>query len=218
MINLNSLIKYKEIESLSYDTVYTEQPVADIVDFDWRNILDSPPSNTSKTTMSEIHLVSNSSINRTQREVDQVLLFDNLFNQDKKSPFVDLSAEYRIEYPYEKIMLFYSIITPIKFNIKGLFNRPRPAQLAEYYNIPIDVMVTDTHHSASYPSGHTVYSSLIAHIIEYYYPTVNKQKLDSLVKDTGKARILQGVHYPSDNIASIKLTKFLFNKLKKRIL
>jgi hypothetical protein len=90
--------------------------------------------------------------------------------------------------------------------------------LAKYYDLNIDVIVTDTHHTAAYPSGHTVYSSLVAHIIEYYYPTVNKQKLDSLVKDTGKARILQGVHYPSDNLASIKLTKFLFNKLKERIL
>ena len=116
-----------------------------------------------------------------------------------------------------KILEFYNIIEPILMNVKFLWNRPRPAQLAKYYDLNIDVLVTDTHHTASYPSGHTVYSSLVSHIIEYYYPAIDKKKLYSLVKDTAKARILQGVHYPSDNDASIKLTKFLFYKLKDKI-
>jgi hypothetical protein len=47
---------------------------------------------------------------------------------------------------------------------------------------------------------------------------VDEKKLDVLVKNTAKARVLQGVHYPSDNNASIKLTKLLFNKLKDKIL
>jgi hypothetical protein len=214
MINLNSLIKYKEIESLSYDTVYTEQPVADIVDFDWKKILEAPPSNISKDTFLELQLVSRSTLNRTLEDTKLVKIID----QDPDSLFIDLLKQYNLEYPNSQILEFYNIIKPILFNVKSLWNRPRPAQLAKYYDLNIDVIVTDTHHTAAYPSGHTVYSSLVAHIIEYYYPTVDKQKLDSLVKDTGKARILQGVHYPSDNLASIKLTKFLFNKLKKRIL
>jgi hypothetical protein len=214
MINLNSLIKYKEIESLSYDTVYTEQPVANIVDFDWKKILEAPPSNISKDTFLELQLVSRSTLNRTLEDTKLVEIID----QDPDSIFIDLLKQYNLEYPTSQISAFYNIIKPILFNVKSLWNRPRPAQLAKYYDLNIDVIVTDTHHTAAYPSGHTVYSSLVAHIIEDYYPTIDKQKLDSLVKDTGKARILQGVHYPSDNVASIKLTKFLFNKLKKRIL
>lgn len=214
MINLNSLIKYKEIESLGYGTVYIEQPVADIVDFDWKKILEAPPSNISKETFLELQLVSQSTLNRTLEETKLVEIID----QDPDRLFIELVNQYDLKYPSNKISEFYNVIEPILMNIKFLWNRPRPAQLAKYYDLNIDVIVTDTHHTAAYPSGHTVYSSLVAHIIEYYYPTVNKQKLHSLVKDTEKARILQGVHYPSDNLASIKLTKFLFNKLKKRIL
>lgn len=214
MINLNSLIKYKEIESLGYDTVLIEQPVADIVDFDWKKILEAPPSNVSKETFLELQLVSRSTLNRTLEDTKLVKIID----QDPDSFFIELLKQYGLEYPYPKILEFYNVIEPILINIKFLWNRPRPAQLAKYYDLNIDVIVTDTHHTAAYPSGHTVYSSLVSHIIEYYYPIVDKKKLDSLVQDTGKARILQGVHYPSDNLASIKLTKFLFNKLKKRIL
>ena len=214
MINLNSLIKYKEIESLSYDTVYTEQPVPDIVDFDWKNILEKPPSNISKKTFLELQIVSQSTLTRDDKDIQLVQRMD----QDPDSFFIELLKQYDLEYPHAQILEFYNIIKPILFNTKSLWNRPRPAQLAKYYDLNIDVIVTDTHHTASYPSGHTVYSSLVSHIIKHNYPEVDQKKLDSLVKDTGKARILQGVHYPSDNDASIKLTKFLFYKLKDKIL
>lgn len=214
MINLNSLIKYKEIESLGYDTVYIEQPVPDIVDFNWKKILEAPPSNISKETLLELQVVSRSTLNRNNKDIELVERID----QDPDSFFIELLNQYNLEYPYPRILEFYRIIKPIILNIKSLWNRPRPAQLAKYYNIDINVIVTDTHHTAAYPSGHTVYSSLVSHIINHHYPEVDKKKLDALVKNTAKARVLQGVHYPSDNDASIKLTKFLFNKLKDQIL
>ena len=218
MINLNFLLKYETIENLGYSTEYIEKPVADIVDFDWKNILKPPSSNTSKKTMSEIYIVFNATINRSKKDIEQVMLFDKLFDQDSKSPFISLSKQYNIEYPYEKILLFYNIIRPIIFNIKSLFNRPRPAELAKYYDIPINVIVTDTHHSAAYPSGHTVYSSMIAKILKYYNPKIDQKKLDKIVTDTAQARVLQGVHFPSDNKASLLLTEVLFDKLKDKIL
>lgn len=214
MINLNSLIKYSEIENLGYDTVYAEKPIARIVDFDWKNILGPPPSNTSKQTLKELELVSKSTLNRSKRDTDLVHRID----QDPDSYFLDLIKEYKVEYPVNSIKEFYAIVKPILFNVKGIWNRPRPAQLAKYYDIPIEVIVTDTHHTASYPSGHTVYSSLIAMILKHHYPIIDQRKLDILVGNTAKARVLQGVHFPSDNQASIQLTKVLFNKLKDKIL
>lgn len=214
MINLNSLLKYGEIEKLGYDTVYLEKPVADIVDFDWKNILPSPPSNTSKQTLAELGVVSKATLNRSKKDIELVHKID----QDPESYFIDLAKEYDVEYPINSFKEFYRVIKPILLNVKGIWNRPRPAQLAKYYNIPIEVIVTDTHHTASYPSGHTVYSSLIAMILKHYYPTIDQRKLDILVDNTAKARVLQGVHFPSDNKASIQLTKVLFNKLKDKIL
>jgi len=214
MINLNSLLKFEEIESLGYYTGYSYLPVADIVDFDWKNILAAPPNNSSKTTISELELISRSTLNRTKEDIKLVTTIDG----DPDSYFIDLLKEYKLEYPFETIKEFYNIVKPIILNVKGLWNRPRPAQLAKYYNIPIDVIETDTHHTGAYPSGHTVYSSLVARILKHHYPVLDQRKLDILVNNTAKARVLQGVHYPSDNKASILLTKFLFDKLKDKVL
>lgn len=214
MIDLNSLLKFEEIENLGYYTEFSYLPVPDIVDFEWRNILEPPPANTSKQTLNELQLVSRSTLNRNNVDTNLVQKIDS----DLDSYFIGLVDEYSVDYPFNSIKEFYSIIRPIMINLKGLWNRPRPSQLAEYYNITIDVMVTDTHHTGSYPSGHTVYSSLVSHILKHHYPNIDQRKLDILVKNTAKARVLQGVHYPSDNQASLKLTKFLFDKLKDKIL
>lgn len=214
MINLNSLLKFEEIESLGYYTGYSYLTIPDIIDFDWKNILAAPPNNSSKTTISELELISRSTLNRSKEDIKLVRGIDG----DPDSYFIDLVNEYKLKYPFESIKEFYQIIKPILMNVKGLWNRPRPYQLAKYYNIPIDVIETDTHHTASYPSGHTVYSSLVANILKHHYPEIDKRKLDILVSNTAKARVLQGVHYPSDNKASLELTTFLFNKLKDKIL
>lgn len=214
MINLNSLFKYSEIENLGYYTGYSYLPVADIIDFEWQDILSPPPSNTSKNTLNELEIVSKFTLNREKKDTELVKKID----QDLDYDFIQLTNEYNVDYPIEVIKQFYDIIKPILLNLKGLWNRPRPAQLAKYYNIPIDVIVTDTHHTASYPSGHTVYSSLVAKVLQHHYAIIDPRKLDILVNNTAKARVLQGVHFPSDNKASLELTKFLFNRLKDKIL
>jgi hypothetical protein len=214
MINLNYLLQYKEIETLGYYTAYSHLPVSDIVDFNWKNILAAPPSNTSKTTIDELNKISISSRNRSNTELELVKTIDA--NPDLY--FMELCKEYSVEYPIDSIKEFYNIIKPILLNIKGLWNRPRPAQLGKYFNIPINVYVTDTHHTASYPSGHTVYSSLVSKVLKYYYNKIDQKKLDILVYNTAKARVLQGVHFPSDNKASYLLTEVLFDKLKDKIL
>jgi hypothetical protein len=214
MINLNYLLQYKEIENLGYYTGYSFLPIPDSVDFDWKNILAAPPSNTSKTTIGELNKISIASRHRSQTELELVKNIDE--NPDLY--FIELCGQYGVEYPIDSIQEFYAIIKPILLNIKGLWNRPRPAQLAKYFDIPIDVYVTDTHHTASYPSGHTVYSSLIAKILKHHYHKIDQKKLDILVDNTAKARVLQGVHFFSDNKASLLLTEVLFDKLKDKIL
>ena len=214
MINLNALIAYKQLESLTYDTVLLEQPVPDIVDFDWKKILLPHPSNTDNTTIKELNIISKKTQNRTRQDVEKIHIID----QDLDYYFIELLKSYNIKYPQKIIDDFYSIIRPILLNIKMIHNRPRPAQLAPFYNIDINVIVTDTHHTASYPSGHTVYSSLVSNILKDMYPKISKKLLDNIVDDTADARVSQGVHFPSDNNASVKLVQYMYNKLKEKIL
>lgn len=208
-MNLSLVLKYDKIESLTYDSVFSEQPVADIIDFDYTKILPPPLKNTDKDTIKELMLLSRETQNRSEQDIKILLQIDH----DVDPIFANLLAQYDLEYPEAYIKNFYSIIKPVLKNIKGFWNRPRPKQLADLLSIDIDVIVTDTHHSASYPSGHTVYSSLVASIIKDLYPEINHNKLDTIVNDTAKARVMQGVHYPSDNKASLIFTKFVFDKL-----
>lgn len=212
MNNLNPLYK-NEIDSLKYDTVYLEKPVSDLVDFDWKKILKSPPLNSSKETLKELDFVSKSTLNRNQKDIELVLNVD----VDMETPYILLLKKYNLKYPQNYINLFYDIVRPLLLNTKSYWNRARPNQLAKYLNIPLNVIVTDTHHTASYPSGHVVYSSLVAKILKNLYPQIEQQELDNIVYQTSKARVIQGVHYPSDNEASLVFTKFVFDKLNPKL-
>jgi hypothetical protein len=208
------LILHKDkIDSIGYDTVYLEKPMSNLIDFDWKKILKSPALNSSKETLKELSIVSTATKNRTSKDIELVHNVD----VDMDTPYILLLKRYNLSYPQNYINLFYDIVRPIVLNIKNYWNRARPKQLAELYNIDIDVILTDTHHTAAYPSGHTVYSSLVAHILKDIYPQINRKELDHIVNETAKARVLQGVHYPSDNQASLVFSKFVFDNLHPKL-
>lgn len=210
---LNTLLLYDKIESLRFSDAVVEYPVYDILNYDWKNILQPPPKNTSKTTLKELKVISAKTLSRSNTDIAIV----NLIDQDIDAVFKDLLSKYNIEYPQKYIDLFYTISRPILKNIKGFWNRPRPYQLAEFYDIEIDVIYTETHHTASYPSGHTVYSKLIALILTDLYPIIPQSKLNKIVDVTANARIMQGVHYPSDNNASLILANSIYKKLQPKL-
>lgn len=212
-MNLLNYLKKDKIEELGYDTIYLEKPTPSIIDFDWRKILSPPPKNISRSTFKELELIAGITKKRSKKQIDFIYGID----QDLDSSFIKLLDKYNLEYPQKFIDLFYSIIRPVLLNTKGYWNRPRPYQLAKLYNIEIDVIYTDTHHTASYPSGHTVYSNLVANILKDYYPQLNKTKLTNIVLETAEARVLQGIHYPSDNKASITFSNFLFKYLNPKL-
>lgn len=213
-MNLNKYLRNKDLQDLKFDSVYTEQPISDIVQINWKNILDPPPSNDSTLAYKELVFVAKKTLNRSQRDVE----FVHKIDQDIDSQFIDLLKEYKIEYPTKIIDEMYAIIKPILMNVKNLYNRARPSQLAKFFGIEIDTIITDTIHTASYPSGHTVYASMVSSIIQKMIPSIPKQKLNDLVDQTALARILQGVHYPSDNAASIKFTNILFKRLYPKLI
>lgn len=212
MDNPNPLYK-NEIDSLAYDTVYLEEPASNLIDFDWKKILKSPPLNSSRETLKELNFVSKGTLNRTYKDIELIHNVD----KDIDTPYILLLKKYNLEYPQNYINLFYDIVHPVLLNTKSYWNRARPNQLAKYLNVPLNVIATDTHHTASYPSGHVVYSNLAANIIKDLYPQIQIRELDFIVNETARARVLQGVHYPSDNKASLVFSNYIFNKLRKTL-
>lgn len=207
------IINKVKIDSLGYDVAYKEKPLSNIIDFDWKKILDPPPKNTDGITEQELILISKETQKRNKKDIELIHNVD----QDLDKSFILLLDQYNLEYPQQYINLFYKIVKPIVFNVKSFWNRPRPSQLAKFYNLNIDVIQTDTHHTAAYPSGHTVYSNLVLNIVHDTYPKVKISQLTNIVLQTAKARVMQGVHFPTDNKASLIFGNYVFKKLHPKL-
>ena len=96
---------------------------------------------------------------------------------------------------------------------KNNFNRPRPIQLAPYFGVDFEVYSTRSSKTASYPSGHTTQSRLVAEIFGAKYPE-HKANLLKASEECGGGRVMAGVHYPTDHKAGVYLAKRLFKSLK----
>lgn len=211
-MNLNLILKRNKIESLTYNSSSVELPMSALVDFDFKKILRSPPSNTSHKTQKELDLISYATLHRTRDDYDLIFKMD----EDIDSFYIRFLNFHQLTYPQSYINEFYSVVEPILMNTKNYWNRPRPMQLAKLYGIDIEEIVTDTIDTASYPSGHTVYSKLVANILKKIYPKFSKN-FDNIVDGTAEARFKQGVHYPSDNKASIAFANYVYEKLSNKI-
>jgi uncharacterized protein with ATP-grasp and redox domains len=201
-----------DVDSVTYAGYYQEQPVANIIDFDWKNLLDAPPKNSDKQTYNELQQVISLSSKRSKEDTKFIYRIDSNAN----SILYDYLTKNKIDFPSNKFHTMYDICKPIIANIKSLYDRARPYQLSRAYNTDIDLIVTPTHKTPSYPSGHVFYTALAANFVVDDNPNL-KSKMNDIVDLTGQARMMQGVHYLSDNIGGKKLANILYNKLKETI-
>ena len=207
--DINYSLTSIDIDTIRYSDSISEFPVPDIVSIDWKNILSAPLKNSSPKTFQEIQYISKSIANdRSDRWIEKLLRID----ADPGVEILDLLGSRRLDFPYAYLKMFYAITKPVLLNIKYIYNRARPQTIGNIYGIKIPVIETETHHTPSYPSGHTFYTSLAANITKAIYPGLSFE-LDAIVKDTAMARVLQGVHYPSDNLAAVDLSSALFEYL-----
>ena len=172
-MNLALVFSYDKIEKLTYTDIRLEFPISKIISFDYKTILDAPSANTDPKTLKELTFVAESTFNRSETEIEQIYNID----RDLDAPFVKLLSRYNLEYPQKYIDTFYNVVEPVLMNIKHYWNRPRPVQLAKLFNIKIDPIVTSTVHTPSYPSGHTMYSRLVANILKHHYPQIENKIL-----------------------------------------
>jgi len=100
--------------------------------------------------------------------------------------------------------------------LKHKFNRPRPKQLGDLLNYKINVTESRTHHTPAYPSGHTVYAALGAYLFSDMYPHKSSEFF-KMISLAGLARCLQGVHYPSDNEASMVISGAIWQDVRYKL-
>ena len=89
-------------------------------------------------------------------------------------------------------------INPLIAKLKVSFNRPRPYQLANYYQLKLFPYESFTANSSSFPSGHTLQAYVMLNVIGNTHPTHYKFA-KSIIQDIAESRVNLGLHFPSDN-------------------
>ena len=161
------------------------------------------PENTSKKTLEEIRYLSKvEEDDKFVKEHDKVAkVFGKLhkdleleYNQDEAKKYLRESAKYIMELKYKH-------------------QRPRPYQIAEFYNIDLNGVDLDSMKTPSYPSGHATQGHLLGMIYSERYPQHRKEFM-KLGENVAESRINGKAHYPSDKKAGIHLAEKLFENKK----
>jgi acid phosphatase (class A) len=195
---------------------YTDKPktwkVSDEITIGWDDILPDPPMNDSETTKKELIYLSKLTKSVNSSQLDLIKLVDEEPNDLFHKTMKDLG----VEFPKEIFDRSWKLIKPVIMNLKYIHNRPRPYQLSEKYGLKIKLRDSKTAQTPAYPSGHTAYTALSAYILAAKYPQFAEHFFDK-IQSAGMARMLMGVHYPSDNEASMIITGALWEDIRYKL-
>lgn len=167
-----------------------------------------PPPNTSEQTLMELNYLSSITRDVTQEQIDDAMILD-----DKPHYLHEVFLNSKgLEFPKDEFNEIWKTIGDYVMLAKWTFNRPRPAQLAERLGIEITVNDTETAQTPAYPSGHTAYAKTSAMLLSKMYPEF-AEEFEKSVDIVNQSRIILGLHYPSDGLASVELVSGLFRNL-----
>ncbi len=170
----------------------------------WQNIqLPTPPPE-----RIEIDKVIKICHSASEKDIEEYKLCDT----DASYMIRDYMDKNDLEYNDNVIEYIEKQCVPIIRHYKNHFNRPRPYQVAAYYNKELKRFKSETASTPSYPSGHTVQPLLVALHYAKKYPN-HKLNLEKMAKICGYGRVIAGLHYPADYNAGI----ILANKLMEYI-
>jgi hypothetical protein len=165
----------------------------------------APPSNSSQQTINELLFLERVTANAT----DEDIKFSTKAEVTEKKVYEDFcNRVLNLNYTEDDFIKLFDQVDPILMLLKQHYNRPRPYQLAPYFNIQIMFKVpVDAMHPA-YPSGHALDAYIFANIFKKLKPEFS-EKIEALANKMAESRFIAGTHYPSDNIISKKLADTL---------
>ena len=159
--------------------VLTKKPEA------YLDSLDAPPDN-----KLEIE-----TIKHYQEDAHRVTKDIKAEDKDNVKPFLDYLKENKLPIDENYLNGINKDVNTIIHHVKFKFNRPRPAQVSEIEPTP-----NDGGYSPSYPSGHSVQSTVMAGVLSKIYPE-HSEDFSKIADKIGQNRIRAGLHYPSDHRA-----------------
>ena len=169
-----------------------------------------PPTNSSKVSIDELHWLLDYNGGVIDRDITEK-------GDDIKKVFETYCDENDLKYPTEYITELIKDSARIIYELKYKYNRPRPFQLAEFYDIPdFKIHNLDTAKTPSYPSGHSTQGIFISKVFGKMYPSHEKQ-FNELGKMISHSRLMARAHFPSDTKFGEKVGNLIFNNMKRKI-
>ena len=160
----------------------------------------TPPDNDSARTLKEIKYLA--SIKKNEYFAESMDKVGDVFKPYSKELGI---------HDYVKSIIKES--TKFIMKLKYDYNRPRPYQIAEFYNIDLNGVELNSMKTPSYPSGHAIQGYLIAEILCKHNPS-NSEVYRQVGEDIAHSRIIAKAHYPSDKEYGKKVADALFKGLK----
>lgn len=167
-----------------------------------------PTKNNDIETLKELHMVMETSKNISTKQKQSVIKYEN----DTLEAFTNYCKNHKLIFSEIYLKQMADDIKFLCYQLKLIYNRPRPYQLGFYVNIPIIPLPIINSYTPSYPSYSTLLSKILAYCISYNNPNEDKN-LHNMAKEVELSRLLGGYNYPSDNSTSL----FIADILKKYI-
>tara|TARA_R100001510_G_C7590962_1_gene160683 strand:- start:184 stop:825 length:642 start_codon:yes stop_codon:yes gene_type:complete len=167
-----------------------------------------PPTNDSNETRTELFKLlayNNGVIDRKM-----VKKYDDLVK-----PFMELIEKYNVDVSKDDLQQIIDEGAKFTLKLKYKFNRPRPYQMAEHYEIEdFKRHKLDTAKTPSYPSGHALQGRLIGLILTDKDPKHQNEYM-AVSQKISDSRIMARAHYESDKVYGEKLADELYEQMNK---
>ncbi len=176
----------------------------------WKNIqLENPPENDSEATKDELVTITNIQAKRTKEDENSIYVSDKM----DSFHFREYLNANNLDYSSAEITAIIDDVWKVTRIFKNKFNRPRPYQMAEAYNMEFETMHGTSNKTPAYPSGHSCGATLLALYLSKKHPE-HKEQFKDIAEKIGVGRIQAGFHYPSDHVSGVDLAFKVFPYLK----
>ena len=164
----------------------------------------NPPKNTSIQTYQELLYLKD-----LPEDDDFVEKHDDI-----EGVMEEVCKEHNLTFPKDLVKELLKSCSMLE--LKYHYNRPRPFQLAKYYNIKLGEHVMESMKTPSYPSGHSAQGILIGKVLQTKLP-INTDAFIEAGKRISYSRNIGRAHYPSDSRMGEIIGDVMFNHIKHKI-
>lgn len=176
-------------------------------DFNMSKYFDrKPPKNTSIKTYQELMYLKD-----LPEDLEYVKQHDAI-----EEIFQEVCKDNNVEYPKDLVNELIKSSAGLIMELKWNYNRPRPFQLAEYYNIKLGGTTLESMKTPSYPSGHSTQGILIGKVLQTKLPITTDGFLEA-GKRISYSRNIGRAHYPSDSELGEIIGNSLYQHIKHKI-